>query len=235
MPACISLFITAIIRIFRSFAIIMKTTVLSFIAIILLTACQQGQQGQQQESTAIDPNAITCQSIGPVQLNYTHAQLEVEIGANQLQDSTFIVDGDSVHITRVFPNEINEIMVYWSEIQPPYTTISRLVIDNSFGPYQTAEGLRVGSTLDELRKLNNFMPIAMTNFYNSLDGFATIIGFTGGDLETNYPCIGGRLDIVKQRGVDVRMLDEIQDADTLLSSHKLFNSLDVVVAQLSIQ
>lgn len=212
----------------------MKTTLLSLICISLLTACQQGRQ-QDQEEAPIDPNAITCENIGPVKLSYTYADLETEIGTNQLEDSTVIVDGDSVHITRVFPNDTKEIIVYWAESQPPYATITRLAINNSFGPYQTAEGLRVGATLDDLRKLNNFMPVSMTNFYNSLDGFATITGFNGGDLELNYPCLGGRLDIVKQRGVDVRMLDEIGDSETLLSSHKLFNSLDVAVVELSIQ
>ncbi|WP_257656801.1 hypothetical protein [Parapedobacter lycopersici] len=212
----------------------MKTILLSLAFITLFTACQQKRQ-QDQEETAVDPNAITCENIGPVKLSYTYADLETQIGRKNLEHDTLTVDGKSVQVTRVFPNDTKEIKVYWAESQPPYATITKLVISNSFGPYQTAEGLHVGSTLEDLRKLNNFMPVSMTNFYNSLDGFATITGFNGGDLELNYPCLGGRLDIVKQRGVDVRMLDEIQNNETLLSSHKLFNSLDVAVVELSIQ
>ena len=212
----------------------MKTILLSFAFIALFAGCQQKQQ-QDQKETAVDPHAITCESIGPVKLSYTYADLETQIGRKNMEDDTLTVDGKSVQVTRVFPNDTKEIKVYWAESQPPYATITKLAISNSFGPYQTAEGLHVGSTLEDLRKLNNFMPVSMTNFYNSLDGFATITGFNGGDLELNYPCLSGRLDIVKQRGVDVRMLDEIQDNETLLSSHKLFNSLDVAVVELSSQ
>lgn len=210
----------------------MKTTSLFITLVLLITACQQNQQYKE---TPTDPNAITCDRIGPVSLSYTFSDLEAEIGSDKLVNSTLEVDGETVHVTRVFPDEAEEITVYWAESQAPYATITKLAVNNGFGPYQTEEGLKVGSTLADLRKINNFMPISMTNFYNSLDGFATITGFNGGDIEVNYPCLGGKLDIIKQRGVDVRMLDEIKDNEELMSSHKLFDSLDVEVVELSIQ
>lgn len=202
------------------------------LAALIASACQQTQQ--QTEAPQTDPNAITCDGIGPVQLTYTYAALDSALGANKLENGILEVDGQSVHITKVFPNEAEEITVYWAESEEPYNTITKIAVSNNFGPYQTAEGLRVGSTLDEVKSLNNFMPITMTNFYNSLDGFATIVGFNGGDIETNYPCLGGKFDIVKQRGVDVRTLDEIKPEAELQSSHKLFDSIDVEVVELSV-
>jgi|SRR5690606_3846288 len=212
----------------------MKKTILAA-CIALLVSCQQGQQQDQEGASSADVNAISCEGIGPVRLSHTRADLETVVGPNKLEDSTALVDGSTVHITRVFPDEAKEITVYWAETEPPYATITKLAVSNSFGPYETAGGLRVGSTLDDLRKQNNFMPISMTNFYNSIDGFATITDFNGGDIEASYPCLGGRLDIVKQRGVDVRILDEIQNNETLQSSHKLFSVLDVSVVELSVQ
>src|SRR5690606_5269938 len=200
--------------------------------VFIATACQQTQK--QEDKPQADPNAITCDAIGPVKLAYSYAALDSAVGANNLENGTTEVDGQTIHITRVFPNEAEEITVYWAESAEPYTTITKIAVANNFGPYQTAEGLRVGSTLDEVKALNNFMPVTMTNFYNSLDGFATIRSFNGGDIETNYPCIGGKLDIVKQRGVDVRTLDEIKPEVALQSSHKLFNSIDVEVVEISI-
>lgn len=197
------------------------------------TSCQQTQK-QAEETPQADPNAITCDGIGPVKMTYTYAALDSAIGADNLENKTADVEGQEVHLTKVFPNEAEEITVYWAESQEPYTTITEIAIANNFGPYQTAEGLRVGSTLNEVKELNNFMPVTMSNFYNSLDGFARIRGFNGGDIGTNYPCLGGKLDIVKQRGIDVRTLDEIKPEEELKSSHKLFNSIDVEVVELSI-
>ena len=208
---------------------LLSIALLAFIAV----ACQQTQK-QQEEASQADPNAITCDGIGPVKLAYSYAALDSAVGANNLENGTTDVDGQEVHITKVFPNEAEEITVYWAENQEPYATITKIAIANNFGPYQTAEGLRVGSTLNEVKELNNFMPVTMTNFYNSLDGFATIRSFNGGDIETNYPCLSGKLDIVKQRGVDVRTLDEVKPEAELKSSHKLFNSIDVEVVELTI-
>lgn len=199
---------------------------------LVATACQQTQK--QEQIPEADPNAITCDGIGPVKLSYSYAALDSAIGNSNLENGTAEVDGQTVQTTKVFPNEAEEITVYWAENSEPYRTITKITISNNFGPYQTAEGLRVGSTLNEIKEYNNFMPVTMTNFYNSLDGFATIRGFNGGDIETNYPCLGGKLDIVKQRGVDVRTLDEIKPEAELKSSHKLFNSIDVEVVELSI-
>lgn len=199
---------------------------------LVSVACQQRQN--QQAETPADPNAITCEGIGPVKLSHSYAALDSAIGAGKLENTTVQEDGRTVHITKVYPNEAEEISVYWAESDEPYETITKIVVANNFGPYQTAEGLRVGSTLNEVKQYNNFMPISMTNFYNSLDGFATITGFNGGDIETKYPCIGGKLDIVKQRGVDVRTLDEVKPEQELQSSHKLFNSIDVEVVELSV-
>lgn len=208
-----------------------KLLSVAFITFIA-TACQQTQK--QAETPPADPNAITCDGIGPVKLAYSYAALESAVGTNKLENGTVEVDGQTVHVTKVFPNEAEEITVYWAESEEPFNNITKIAIANNFGPYATAEGLRVGSTLNEVKELNNFMPVTMTNFYNSLDGFATIRGFNGGDIEINYPCLGGKLDIVKQRGVDVRTLDEIKPEAELQSSHKLFNSIDVEVVELSI-
>ena len=206
---------------------------LSIVLVSLVAmACQQGQK--QEETPAADPNAINCEGIGPVKLSYSYTALDSAVGTNVLENGTAEVDGTTVQITKVFPDEAEEITVYWAESQEPYNTITKIAVANNFGPYQTAEGLRVGSTLNEVKEYNNFMPVTMTNFYKSLDGFATILGFNGGDIETKYPCLGGKLDIVKQRGVDVRTLDEVKPEAELQSSHKLFNSIDVEIVELSV-
>lgn len=203
-------------------------------SIALLWSCQSGTKQTEEITEVVDPNAITCEGIGPVKLTHTHEDLVAALGAERLTNGTAELDGAEAHVTRVFEGEAEEIIVYWAEKAEPYQTITKIAVANSFGPYQTADGVRVGSTLEELRQLNNFMPVTMKNFYNSSDGFGEILSFNGGDIELNYPCLGGVLDIVKQRGVDVRILDEIKPEPELLSSHRIFSVLDVEVVELSV-
>src|SRR3546814_8002032 len=149
---------------------LLSIALLTFIA----TACQQTQKQQEETPPAADPNAITCNGIGPVKLAYSYAALDSAVGADNLENGTAEVDGKEVQLTKVFPNEAEEISVYWAESQEPYHTITKIAIANNFGPYQTAEGLRVGYTLNEVKELNNFMLVTMTNFYNSLAGIANL-------------------------------------------------------------
>ncbi len=203
-------------------------------SIALLWSCQSGTQQTEEATEAVDPNAITCEGIGPVKLAHTYEDLVQAVGAERLTNGTAMLDGTEAHVTRLFEGEAEEIIVYWAEKAEPYQTITKIAVANSFGPYQTADGIRVGSTLDDLRQSNNFMPVTMRNFYNSPDGFGEILSFNAGDIEVNYPCLGGVLDIVKQRGVDVAILDEIKPEPELLSSHRIFSVLDVEVVELSV-
>lgn len=207
-----------------------KLFVLAFVAVFI--SCQQGAK---EEEIVVDPHAITCERIGPVFLSFSHAQLVQEIGADNMADEYIELNGMDVPITRVFPEEAEEIIVYWQEESAPFETIYKIAVNNNFGPYQTAAGTRVGTTLDELRQQNNFMPISMTNFYASLDGFANIIGFNGGDIETTFPCLGGKMDIVQQKSVDVTIRDQARQEAELLSSHRIFSMLDVEVVELSVR
>lgn len=211
---------------------------LSLVALLastaLLFSCQSGQQQSEETAEAADPNAITCEGIGPVKLSHTYDDLVQAVGADHLTNGTASFNGTDVPVTRAYEGEAEEIVIYWAEKAEPFQTITRIAVTNSFGPYQTAEGIRVGSTLEDLRQANNFMPVTMKNFYNSIDGFGEILGFNGGDIEINHPCLGGVLDIVKQRGVDVAILDEIKPEPELLSSHRIFSVLDVEVVELSI-
>src|SRR5690606_12098317 len=113
----------------------------------LAIACQQQQKQQKEETPAVDPNAITCEGIGPVKLSDSYASLDSAIGADKLENGTAQVNGKTVHSTTVFPNEAEEITVFWAESKEPYATITKITVANNFGPYQTAEGLHVGSTL----------------------------------------------------------------------------------------
>lgn len=207
---------------------------LASFTLLIIIGCQSGRQSTEEVAETVDPNAIMCDGIGPVKIHHTHEDLTQVVGLSHLNNGTVMLDGTEIHITRVYEGEAEEIVVYWAEDSEPYQTITKISVNNSFGPYTTPDGLRVGSTLEDLRSANNFMPVTMKNFYNSIDGFGEIVSFNGGDIEINYPCLGGVLDIVQQRGVDVAILDEIKPQPELLSSHKVFSVLDVELVELSV-
>lgn len=60
---------------------------------------------------------------------------------------------DSVDVTMVFPGSAKEIIVYWAD-SLYHKRIGFLVSDNEKSPYQTVKGVRIGSTLSQLLKLN---------------------------------------------------------------------------------
>lgn len=198
----------------------------------LFISCQQGTKESSEEDTVVaeDPNAISCDGIGPVKFTHSLADLEETFGADNISQETNYVAGQSVNVTRVFPGEPEELVVYWDADG----SISKIATTIPGSPYETKDGIRVGSTLQDLRDANNFMPITMTNLYATPDRQGSIEGFNGGDLEVNTPCLGGVLYVAKQRAVDVRVLDEIQPERTIQSSHKLFSMIDVEVVELSV-
>src|SRR5690606_33154975 len=142
--------------------------------------------------------------------------------------------GSTHHITKVFKDTPEEIIVRWTEKAAPFVKAASLTVSNELSPYTTEEGIRVGSPLSELKNANNFQPIVFTNFFSHTDGFARIISFSGGDLETKYPCLGGMLDIVKQKQIDAKLLGEFKKEKEVKSSHKALEFLDVKLIELSI-
>ncbi len=206
---------------------------LTFVLVGAAVACQQPQKETAAE--AANTNAITCEAIGPVKLSYSHADLEKEFGADKLTDEVKKGDdGTTYHITRVFKDTPEEIIVRWSEQTAPFGKASSITVANEGSPYETEEGIRVGSTLSDLKSANNFQPIVFTNFFSHLDGFARITSFSEGELGTKYPCLSGMLDIEKQKQIDVKLLDEFKREKEVKSSHKALEFMDVKVVELSI-
>ncbi|SEN94941.1 hypothetical protein SAMN05216436_12629 [bacterium A37T11] len=206
---------------------------LSVALIGVVVACQQPQK--KENSSGADKNAITCEAIGPVKLSYSHADLEKEFGADKLIDEDKQNEKNvSEHITRVFKDSPEEVTVYWSEKAAPYAKATKLAITNEGSPYTLEGGIGIGASLSELKSANNFQPITFSNFFAHLDGFGRIKSFNGGDLGTKYPCLGGMLDIEKQKQIDVNVLEDFKKQEEAKSSDKAMEFMDVKLVELSI-
>lgn len=213
----------------------MKVVFNIIVASLFLFSCQNagdGQASQKQEAPQEEPNAITYERIGQVYTSYTHADLVEKFGSEALEDESREIDGEQRETTKVFPFQAEEVIVLWSD--DTKTKVSKLIIRNDESPYTTKEGLRVGISLRDVIKFNNFLSIDFSNFYSDISGFANIESFNGGDIEEKYPCLGGKLDIVRLKGVDVNTLDEFKKKSSVNSSDPLMQSMDIKLAELSI-
>jgi hypothetical protein len=209
-----------------------KILSLALIGFALASCGGSSKKGTEEKQQ--DPNLITCEGIGKVKLSYTHADLEKEFGADKLADETKDVDGKKLNITKVFQGTPEEVLVTWTEASAPFTKAAKLSVNNDMGPYQLEEGIRVGSSLKDLVKANNFLPVTFTNFYSNVDGFGYIEGFNEGDLAQKYPCLGGVLDIDRTDNLEVALLDEFKKENPAKSNHKAMNFIYANVVELSI-
>jgi hypothetical protein len=209
----------------------MTKRILCLALVGLFLSCNRGPQ--KEETPAANPYEITCDGIGQVKMTATHAELTEQFGS-KLLDSTYHMGGVDYKASYINLGDSEEIIVQWAEKEAPFTKIQRLIISAPNSAYSLGNGLRVGSTLDEVRTANNFMPVSMTSFYSAVDGYAHSLGFNGGDIELNYPCVGMSFDITRQYGVDIKMIDELKTASEVKSSHAIFGSLDVQVVAIHI-
>jgi len=198
-----------------------------------LASCNRGAKKETEQKPA-DSTLISCEGIGKVKLSYSHDDLEKTFGADQLADTTKEVDGKTVHITKVFKDSPEEVMVTWTEANAPFTKAAKLSVADAMAPYHLAEGVQVGSPLKDLVKANNFLPVTFSNFYSNVDGYGYIQGFNGGDLETKYPCLGGVLDIDRTDNLEVTLLDEFKAENPAKSNHKAMNFIYAKVVELSV-
>ncbi|GAA4781653.1 hypothetical protein GCM10023231_06570 [Olivibacter ginsenosidimutans] len=197
-----------------------------------LASCGGAAKKTTEEVT--DSTLITCEAIGKVKLNYSHADLEKEFGVDQLVDTVKDVEGKKVSITKVFKDTPDEVTVTWAEASAPFTKAVKLSVSDGSGPYHLAEDIKVGSPLKDLVKANNFLPVTFTNFYANVDGFAQIQSFNDGDLAQKYPCLGGVLDIDRTDNLETSLLEEFKKENPANSNHKAMNFIYANVVELNI-
>ncbi len=208
----------------------MKKVIMFICVSLFLFSCNNGTT--KVEETKESTTAISCDGIGLVKLVDTKTSLAEKFTAEDLQDDTKEIKGVKKNITVVYPNKPEEVTVIWED--DSREKISSIVIYNEEGPYATEEGLALGSSLRDIVKANNYLSVNFTNFYSSIDGYADILGFNGGAIEEKYPCLGGRLDIVRLNGVDVNRLDEFKLQKEASSGDAIMQNMDVKVTEISI-
>ncbi|MEL6924323.1 MAG: hypothetical protein AAFO94_09765, partial [Bacteroidota bacterium] len=92
--------------------------------------------------------------VGQITATTTEAELIQLYGESQVQRREIgMGEGETAPGTVVFPGTDNELIVEW-ENEKTYETISSIRIDGEQAQWTTEEGIRIGTTLDELRQIN---------------------------------------------------------------------------------
>lgn len=138
---------------------------------------------------------ITCGGIGDIKFSDSMVSLERKVGkANIVQDSVFMEGAFQYIATKLWKNTEREIVVYWKEENVPYKTVRSLAITNPKSPYRFANGIGIGTTMEELVRLNGKVPISFMDF--EIDHYLAGLfdSFNEGELSREIPCFGGQFD-----------------------------------------
>lgn len=216
---------------------------LYYLAALLIwaTACQQ-KSGEQQNTPAADTTAhaqadapglvVDCQHFGPVDYNDSPDDLARKFGAENLRTDSAFAEGSFVTLyTTLWPGQPKQLEIYWVEDMPPFKHISRIETAMPESPYHLPNGIRVGSTLDELTQLNG-QPITFSGFGWDFGGI--IQQFNGGNIATAYPCFGGVLDVADPEAFNADDGAQVSGDQELRSDAEVFKRVKVTLQRFAI-
>lgn len=164
----------------------MKQLLLPVLALFLLASCKDKKNektpDKEPEKKAVaNPYLITDSSWGAITRTTDFEGLKKIFGADSIKDERVCGPecADSIDVTFVYRGSEREICVYWKD-SAYHKTIGMLECWNEASPYYTDKGLKIGSTMTELLRLNG-KPITFSGFGWDYGGM--IQSFNGGALE----------------------------------------------------
>lgn len=157
-------------------------------------SCKNNEKQPPAVNTPVvsaDSFLLTDSTWGPITASTTFEGLERIYGENNLKDvrECDLECQDSIDVTKVFPGQKNEITIQW--IDTAYHKKIRMIQSFNEQPdWHSAEGIKIGSGLKELLKVNG----ARVSFYGfGWDYAGTVDSYNGGKLDKST--IAYRLDL----------------------------------------
>lgn len=133
-----------------------------FLILTLLVACKfEGNDKKYETPEAIDAgkNIVnwTCipgKKVGLINKNFTEADIIKAYGKENVTRQTISMgEGEMATSTVLFPKTDNEIFISW-QLDKPFEVITEVLIENEKSPWSTNQGVNIGTTLEELIKIN---------------------------------------------------------------------------------
>ncbi len=145
----------------------MRSYTLFSLLLVLFISCEFGSSstgtttGAATDTTAkpaaVTPTDWVCiphRKVGLITKDATEEAIKYVYGADQVKRQEIgLGEGETTMGTIVFPGTANELIVEWTQ-DDPYKTISRIRIEKAGTQWKSKEGITIGTTLEELVKLN---------------------------------------------------------------------------------
>lgn len=127
---------------------------------LVLLGCAGAFSGS--EDFGGDPVILPGERVGPVTAETSHADLVATFGAERVRSAAAVIgEGFCAHGAILFPGTPHAIEVAWTDssaVRP-----SRATVAGVGGRWRTSSGVRVGTTLEELVRIQG-EPVAFTGF-----------------------------------------------------------------------
>jgi len=195
--------------------------------LILVYACTGKKQTGNADDTSHAGNMsfsksdedrfqITCWGVGDIDLDDDMASLEEKFGKENIsQDSLFLEGMFETMITVLWKDKPEEISIRWKDNAGQGKTIDFLEIYRPGSPYHFANGIKIGTKLDEIVALNGDKPVFIYGF--GWDYGGTFVDFGEGKLKGDIPCFGGVFGLDDEKSADG--LSQILGDQKISSSH----------------
>ncbi len=196
------------------------------------TSEKTGQEtAQNTVSVSQEEDLITCWGIGLVELGDDLAAITERVGKGNLrQDSLFLGGSFESVVTSVYKDSPKEIVIHWRKTSP-FKKIDFLEVSHPGSPYMFANGIKIGTSLTEIQKLNGNKPIRLWGF--GWDYGGSIIDLGNGTLQGDVPCFSGQFALDKE--VVQNIPRAILGETALSSDHPLFKKYQARLARIRIE
>ncbi len=182
-----------------------------------------------------NPNGIliTCNTVGKIKLHDTFEDIERKAGKNNIKFDSLFVNGvfANSYDTKLWKGTVGEITIKWQESQQPYKTIQSIIIEKPFANYVVQNGIKIGTTLSQVVKLNDGKAVSLLGFSGKNGG--TLMSFNQGSITTMLPCMRLVFEIPKAKSYP-KEVNAIMGTNLVQSSLVAFKIYDVKVAKIII-
>lgn len=160
--------------------------------VMLLNACTNTATDSNKSSTQASTATISCAGVDKIKPNHTEADLISLYGKENVSRDSLYAEGMAIAIASyVYKNKPEELEILWQE-NAEFQKIGSIRITQENAPYQTANGIKIGTALKEIEKLNG-APVAFSGFGWDYGGGCCNYG--QGTMTKTMPCLSMQLVI----------------------------------------